>query len=41
MVKVRFKDVLVHKDAYLLELTRYILLNPVQTGMVQQPADWL
>ena len=36
----RFKAVLVDGDAYLLELTRYVVLNPVRAGMVKKPADW-
>ena len=36
----RFKGILVEKDAYLLEMARYIVLNPVRAGMVASPADW-
>jgi REP element-mobilizing transposase RayT len=36
----RFKAILVDHDAYLLELSRYIVLNPVRAGMVKAPADW-
>jgi REP element-mobilizing transposase RayT len=36
----RFKAILVDRDAYLLELTRYVVLNPVRAGMVKQPTDW-
>lgn len=36
----RFKAILVDSDAYLLELTRYIVLNPVRANSVQTPADW-
>lgn len=36
----RFKGILVDKDDYLLELTRYVVLNPVRAGMVEQPGDW-
>jgi len=36
----RFKAILVDSDAYLLELTRYVVLNPVRAGMVNNPADW-
>ncbi|MEQ1591682.1 MAG: transposase [Thiobacillaceae bacterium] len=36
----RFKAILVDRDAYLLELSRYIVLNPVRAGMVKVPADW-
>lgn len=27
-------------DSYLLELTRYVVLNPVRAGMVPRPGDW-
>ncbi len=33
----RFKAVLVERDSYLLELCRYVVLNPVPAGMVKQP----
>jgi REP element-mobilizing transposase RayT len=36
----RFKGILVQRDSYLLELARYIVLNPVRAGMVSHPADW-
>jgi len=36
----RFKAILVDSDAYLLELSRYVVLNPVRAGMVKEPADW-
>lgn len=36
----RFKGILVQKDAYLLELTRYVVLNPVRAGMVEDAEDW-
>jgi putative transposase len=34
----RFKALLVDKDAYLLELSRYVHLNPVRVGEVHNPA---
>ena len=37
----RFKAILVQKDSYLLELSRYVVLNPVRAHMVAQPEDWL
>ena len=37
----RFKAIVVERDAYLLELARYVVLNPVRAGMVQQAGDWL
>jgi REP element-mobilizing transposase RayT len=36
----RYKGILVDKDAYLLELTRYLVLNPVKAGLVIDSADW-
>jgi len=36
----RFKAILVDSDAYLLELSRYVVLNPVRAGMVKKSADW-
>ena len=36
----RYKAILVDKNAYLLELARYIVLNPVRAGMVRSPRDW-
>jgi REP element-mobilizing transposase RayT len=36
----RYHAVLVDEDAYLLELVRYIHLNPVRANMVSLPADY-
>jgi len=36
----RFKGILVEKDNYLLELARYIVLNPVRAKMVRKVCDW-
>ena len=36
----RFKSILVDKDNYLLELCRYIVLNPVRARTVTKPQDW-
>ena len=36
----RFKSVLVDGDAYLKELARYIVLNPVRAQMVRSTKDW-
>lgn len=36
----RYKAILVEKDSYLLELARYVVLNPVRAGMVRQPGAW-
>lgn len=36
----RFKAIVVDKDAYLLELSRYVVLNPVRAHMVEHACDW-
>ena len=36
----RFKGILVEKDSYLLELARYVVLNPVRAGMVNSAERW-
>jgi REP element-mobilizing transposase RayT len=36
----RYKAILVEKDSYLLELARYVVLNPVRAGMVNNVGDW-
>ena len=36
----RFKAIVVDKDNYLVELARYVVLNPVRAGMVADAADW-
>lgn len=36
----RFKGILVQEDAYLLEVCRYVDLNPVRAHMVEHPVEW-
>jgi REP element-mobilizing transposase RayT len=36
----RYKAILVDREAYLLELTRYVVLNPVRVRMVEAPEHW-
>ena len=36
----RYKRILVDRDAYLLEVARYVVLNPVRAGMVKRPQQW-
>jgi len=36
----RFKSILVEKESHLLELARYVVLNPVRAKMVRSPRDW-
>ena len=41
MFQGRYKAILVDKSAYLLELSHYVVLNPVRARMVDHPGDWL
>ncbi len=36
----RYKAILVQKENYLLELMRYVVLNPLRAGMVAKPEEW-
>lgn len=36
----RFKGILVERDAYCKELSRYIHLNPVRAGLVKSPSEY-
>ena len=36
----RYRAIIVEKDTYLLELMRYVVLNPVRATMVADAADW-
>ena len=36
----RFKGILVEKESYLLELCRYVVLNPVRAKKVNKPEAW-
>jgi len=36
----RFKSIVVEKEGYLLELARYIVLNPSRCGFVRSARDW-
>lgn len=36
----RYKAIIVQKDCYLLELSRYIVLNPVRAGMTHNPEQY-
>jgi REP element-mobilizing transposase RayT len=36
----RYKAILVEKESHLLELCRYVVLNPVRAGMVTKPGEW-
>jgi hypothetical protein len=36
----RYKAILVERDSYLLELARYVVLNPVRAAMVRHVRQW-
>jgi REP element-mobilizing transposase RayT len=36
----RFHSPLVETEPHLIELSRYVVLNPVRAGLVGHPADW-
>lgn len=36
----RYKDQIVQREGYLLNLVRYIALNPVRAGLVREPELW-
>lgn len=36
----RYKAILVEKESYLMELSRYVVLNPVRAGMVSDADKW-
>ena len=36
----RYKAILIDQDSYLLELSRYVVLNPVRAGLVQHAAEF-
>ena len=40
LLQGRFKSILVEKESYLLELVRYVVLNPVRAKIVRSEEDW-
>jgi REP element-mobilizing transposase RayT len=40
LLQGRYTAIVVDKDKYLLELARYVVLNPVRAGMVKSPGQW-
>jgi putative transposase len=36
----RFKSIIVHRESYLLEVCRYVVLNPVRAGLADGPESW-
>lgn len=37
----RYKAIVVDKNSYLLSLCRYVVLNPVRSGLVRRPEEWI
>ena len=40
LLQGRYRAILVDRDSYLLELVRYIALNPVRAGIAERAEDW-
>lgn len=40
LLQGRFRSILVEKEAHLLELCRYVVLNPVRAKLVPHPRQW-
>jgi len=40
LLQGRYKAVLVDREAYLLEVCRYVELNPVRASLAAEPGDW-
>jgi len=36
----RYKSIVIQKDSHLLEVCRYVVLNPVRAKMVEKPEAW-
>ena len=37
----RFRSIAVEREAHMLELARYLALNPVRAGLCRHPAEWV
>ncbi len=40
LLQGRYHSILVERESYLLEVSRYIVLNPVRAGLVRSPENW-
>jgi putative transposase len=40
LLQGRFKSHIIERETYLLNVARYVVLNPVRAGMINDPADW-
>ena len=36
----RYKAIVIEKEGYLLQVSRYVVLNPVRAKIVESPAEW-
>ncbi len=36
----RYKAILIQKESHLLEVSRYVVLNPIRAEIVENPRDW-
>ena len=36
----RYKAILIQKDSHLLEVCRYVVLNPIRARVIERPEDW-
>ena len=41
VLQARFKAQVIQRDAYFLEACRYVVLNPVRAGLVEQAQEWI
>ena len=40
LLQGRFKAILIQKESHLLEVCRYVVLNPVRSGLMRLPEQW-
>jgi REP-associated tyrosine transposase len=40
LFQARYRSILVEKNAYLLSVCRYVVLNPIRAGVVRRPEDY-
>ncbi|MEF9475114.1 MAG: helix-turn-helix domain-containing protein [Candidatus Mariimomonas ferrooxydans] len=40
MLQGRYKSILIQKESHLLEVCRYVVLNPVRARLAEQPDQW-
>jgi len=41
LVERRYHALLIEKESHLLEVSRYVVLNPVRAGLCADPSEWL